>query len=77
MHVDLSVPVRFRWIEKWGELRGLSRHETLALVWRAALEDAPADAVYRDMAGWKTITDIRDPATLGALGLDPLRRSTR
>jgi hypothetical protein len=76
MHPDLSIPVRYRWIEKWGEIRGLPRQETLALVWRAALEGAPADAIYRDVAGWKTITDIRDPAMLGALGLAPLRRDT-
>jgi hypothetical protein len=74
MHMELSVPTRYRWIERWGELRGLPRHETLAVVWRAALEGAPADAIYRDVAGWKTITDIRDPATLDALGLNPQRR---
>jgi L-alanine-DL-glutamate epimerase-like enolase superfamily enzyme len=59
----------------WGEVAGLPRQETLALIWRAALEGAPPDAIYRDVAGWKTITDIRDPAMLGALGLAPLRRS--
>jgi hypothetical protein len=74
MDSEQSIPVRYRWIEKWGEISGLPRQETLALVWRAALEGAPADAIYRDVAGWKTITDIRDPATLGALGLAPLRR---
>ena len=74
MHAELPIPARYRWIERWGELRGLPRHETLAVVWRAALEGAPADAIYRDVAGWKTITDIRDPATLDALGLIPQRR---
>ena len=76
MPSDHSVPVRYRWIEKWGEVRGLPRHETLALVWRAALEGAPADAIYRDRAGWKTITDIHDPVMLGALGLAPSRRDS-
>jgi hypothetical protein len=76
MDSEQSIPVRYRWIEKWGEISGLPRQETLALVWRAALEGAPADAIYRDVAGWKTITDIRDPATLGALGLAPLRRQS-
>jgi hypothetical protein len=71
MAAELSVPVRYRWIEKWGEISGRSRQETLAVVWRAALEGAPADAIYRDMAGWKTITDIRDPEMLCALGLAP------
>ena len=77
MDADLSVPVRYRWIEKWAEVTGLPRHETLALIWRAALESAPADAIYRDVAGWKTITDIRDPAMLGALGLAPHSRPSR
>jgi hypothetical protein len=71
MASELSVPVRYRWIEKWGEVSGRSRQETLAVVWRAALEGAPADAIYRDMAGWKTVTDIRDPEMLSALGLAP------
>jgi hypothetical protein len=75
MDSELPIPVRYRWIEKWGEVAGLPRQETLALIWRAALEGAPPDAIYRDVAGWKTITDIRDPAMLGALGLAPLRRS--
>jgi hypothetical protein len=75
MDSELPIPVRYRWIEKWGEVSGLPRQETLALIWRAALEGAPPDAIYRDVAGWKTITDIRDPAMLGALGLAPLRRS--
>ncbi|HEX7139900.1 MAG TPA: hypothetical protein VF219_18755 [Vicinamibacterales bacterium] len=74
MHPEQSVPVRYRWIEKWGEISGRSRQETLALVWQAALEGAPADAIYRDVAGWKTVTDIRDPETLCALGLSPSRR---
>ena len=74
MQPQASTPGRYRWIERWGELCGRPRQETLALVWRAALEGAPPDAIYRDVAGWKTITDICDPATLGALGLVPLRR---
>jgi hypothetical protein len=74
MHPEEPVPVRYRWIEKWGEVSGRSRQETLALVWQAALEGAPADAIYRDVAGWKTVTDIRDPDTLSALGLSPSRR---
>jgi hypothetical protein len=79
MQSQPSTLGRYRWIERWGELRGLPRHETLALVWRAALEGAPPDAIYRDVAGWRTITDIRDPATLGALGLgsDPGPTSVR
>ena len=71
MEPERSVPVRYRWIEKWGEFEGRPRQEILALVWRAALEGAPADAIYRDAAGWKTITDVSDPATLQALGLVP------
>jgi len=74
LHVQFDrVPVRYRWIEKWGEVSGRPRHEILALVWRAALEGAPADAIYRDFAGWKTITDIHDPILLAALGLTPDR----
>ncbi len=34
---------------------------------------APAEASYCDLAGWKTITDIRDHETLAALGLVPFR----
>ena len=71
MQPERSVPVRYRWIEKWGEVSGRPRHEILALIWKAMLEGAPADAIYRDMGGWKTITDVRDPATLSALGLTP------
>jgi hypothetical protein len=67
------VAIRYRWIEKWGEVAGLPRHEILALVWRASLEGAPVDAIYCDLAGWKTITDIRDHETLAALGLVPFR----
>jgi hypothetical protein len=74
MQPEPSVPVRYRWIEKWGEISGLTRQDTLAIVWQAALEGAPADAIYRDVAGWKTVTDIRDPETLCALGLAPRRR---
>jgi hypothetical protein len=74
---DLAAPLRYHWIEKWGEISGRTRQETLAWVWRAALENAPDDAVYRDVGGWKTITDIRDPATLGALGVASLRRDGR
>ncbi|HEY7286516.1 MAG TPA: hypothetical protein VH497_13785 [Vicinamibacterales bacterium] len=71
MHREQSVPVRYRWIEMWGEISGQSRQETLALVWQAALEGAPADAIYRDVAEWNTVTDIRDPETLCAPGLSP------
>ncbi|HEY7289232.1 MAG TPA: hypothetical protein VH583_05290 [Vicinamibacterales bacterium] len=75
MQPDESVPVRYRWIEKWGEISGRTRQETLAVVWQAALDGAPADAVYKDITGWTTITDIRDPETLSALGLAPARRT--
>jgi len=62
----------YHWIEKWGEITGLPRHDTLALVWRAWAEGAPADAVYRDGKGhWKTVGDITDLETLKALGLIP------
>jgi hypothetical protein len=48
-------------------------HEIEALVWRASPEWAPADTIYCDLAGRKTITDSRDQETLAAPGHDPSR----
>jgi hypothetical protein len=61
------------WIAKWGETAAPQCHEIEALVWRASPEWAPADTIDCDLAGRKTITDIRDQETLAAPGHDPSR----
>ena len=64
----------YPYIRAWGRLIGAATEYIDHRVGQARQENAPTDAVYRNLDGqWLTTDDVLLPETRAALGLGPLR----
>lgn len=65
---DVMIECTHKYVVAWGRLLGSMTYYIRAQVWRAEVDEAPADAIYRDKDGrWHTIDEIQDRDTRSAV----------
>lgn len=77
----MPKPSEYIWIKKWGQMAGSLAYYIEDEQGRAADDDAPLNAIYRDLGPggkpgrWRTTDDITVATTRAALGLDPIKET--